>query len=208
MRILHVNTGRVRTRTNAKGGEEGTGIDKQAVTGPVTLGISGLDGDESAWRCREVGDTALHGFAVEAYAGLEAQLGHVLPRPSFGENLLFGGYTDADARIGDLLSIGTALVMVNQPVPRCTWPGVLTGVKALGPLAMKLGMPGWYMHVVRAGLVTAGDAVELVERGDEAWTVARLNALLRDKRPDPAALVDALAHPVLAERFKKELKPG
>lgn len=208
MRILQVNIGRVQTRTNAKGRPEGTGIGKLSVTGPVSLGPSGLDGDESAYRSRAAGDTALHGFAVESYEALETRLGGPLPRPGFGENLLFQGYGDADARIGDLLAIGTALVMVNQPVPRCGWPGVLTGVKALGPLAMKAGTPGWYMQVMRPGVVAAGDRVELVERGDSGWTIARLNALLLDKRPDPAQLADALSLPCLAERFKKELRPA
>lgn len=206
MRLLQVNIGQVIPRTNAKGREEGTGIGKQPVAGPVTLGPGGLEGDESAYRSRKEGDTALHGFASESYTALEASLGRAIPRPSFGENLLFEAYTDAEARIGDLLSIGTALVMVNQPVPRCSWPGVLTGVKALGPLAMKAGTPGWYMQVVRPGVIMAGDGVTLVERGDAAWTVARLNSLLLDKRPDPALLADALAHPALAERFKKELR--
>ncbi|MBJ7414525.1 MAG: MOSC domain-containing protein [Niveispirillum sp.] len=206
MQILQVNIGRVIPRTNAKGREEGTGIGKQPVTGPVTLGPSGLDGDESAYRSRKDGDTALHGFASESYEALEASFGRSIQRPGFGENLLFEGYTDAEARIGDVLAIGTAQVMVNQPVPRCSWPGVLTGVKALGTLAMKAGTPGWYMGVVRPGTLAAGDGVTLVERGDAAWTVARLNALMLDKRPDPVLLADALAHPALAERFKKELR--
>ncbi|MFV3130642.1 MOSC domain-containing protein [Niveispirillum sp. KHB5.9] len=206
MRILQVNVGRVAIRTNAKGQEEGTGIGKQSVTGPVVLGLSGLEGDESAYRSRDMGDTALHGFASESYAGLEAVLGRALPRPSFGENLLFEGYRDAEVRIGDLLSIGTALVMVNQPVPRCTWPGVLTGVNALGAQAMKAGTPGWYLNVVQSGVIAAGDGLELVERGDAGWTVAGLNALLLAKKPDPAMLADALAHPLLADRFKVELR--
>ncbi|WP_165772133.1 MOSC domain-containing protein [Niveispirillum lacus] len=206
MRLLQVNVGRVQTRTNARGREETTGIGKHPVTGPVGVGPAGLDGDESAYRSRDIGDTALHGFAVESYAALESRFGQALPRPAFGENLLFAGYGDADARIGDVLAIGTALVMVNQPVPRCGWPGVLTGVKALGPQAMKAGTPGWYMQVVRAGIVAAGDAVDLVQRGDAAWTVARLNALLLNKHPDPAVVAAALAHPILADRFKKELR--
>jgi MOSC domain-containing protein YiiM len=206
MRILQVNIGQVIPRTNAKGREEGTGIGKQPVTGPVTLGPKGLEGDESAYRSRDAGDTALHGFACESYQALETSLGHALPRPGFGENLLFQGYTDADACIGDLLAIGTALVMVNQPVPRCTWPGVLTGVKALGPLAMKAGMPGWYMAVVQPGVIAAGDDVRLVERGDAAWTIARLNGLLLNRRTETAAVTIALTLPALAERFKKELR--
>ena len=206
MRLLQVNIGQVIPRTKAKGREEGTGIGKQPVAGPIRLDPTGLEGDESAYRSRKEGDTALHGFAFESYTALEASLGQAIPRPGFGENLLFEAYTDAEARIGDLLSIGTALVMVNQSVPRCSWPGVLTGVKALGPLAMKAGTPGWYMHVVRPGVIMAGDGVTLVERGDAAWTVARLNALLLDKQPDPALLADALTHPALAERFKKELR--
>jgi len=206
MRILQVNIGQVIPRTNAKGREEGTGIGKQPVTGPVTLGPKGLEGDESAYRSRDAGDTALHGFACESYQALEASLGHALPRPGFGENLLFQGYTDADARIGDVLAIGTCLVMVNQPVPRCTWPGVLSGVKALGPLAMKAGTPGWYMTVVRPGVIAAGEDVRLVERGDPAWTVARLNGLLLNRRTETAAVTIALTLPALAERFKKELR--
>lgn len=206
MRILQVSVGRVQSRINAKGRWEGTGIGKQPVAGPVAVDRSGLRGDESAYRSRERGDTALHGFAAESYRALESALGMTLPRPAFGENLLFEAYVDADVRIGDVLGIGTALVVVNQPVPRCSWPGTATGVKALGPRAMKADTPGWYMHVARPGSIQAGDMVTLVERGEAGFSIARLNALLRDKNPDPAFLAAALAHPALAERFKAELR--
>lgn len=205
MRIIQINAGRTQVRTSAKGREEATGIGKQPVSGPIHVGPRGLDGDESAYRNRADGDTAVHGFASESYDLLAAELGESVSMPAFGENLLFEDYRECDARIGDLLAIGTALLRVNQPVPRCTWPGVVSGVKALGPRAMKLGVPGWYMAVERAGVMQAGDQVVLVERGDANWTIRRLNALLLDKSPDPAMIADALAQPALAERFKAEL---
>lgn len=206
MRIIQINAGRTLVRMNAKGRDEATGIGKLPVVGAIHVGPSGLDGDESAYRDRADGDTAVHGFASESYDILAAVLGKPVPTPAFGENLLFECYRECDARIGDLLSIGTVLLRVNQPVPRCTWPGVVSGVKALGSRAMKLGVPGWYMAVERSGVLQAGDKVIQLERGDADWTIARLTALLLNKSPDPAIVADALAHPGLAERFKAELR--
>jgi len=205
-RILSVHTGRIETRLDARGREDTTAIGKQPVDGPVRIGPKGLEGDESNYRSRETGDTAVHIFSRETYAHLSTLAGRPLAPPCFGENLLVEGYPDAEVRVGDVVRAGTALLRVNQPCIRCSWPGVQGGEKRLGKWAMQAGMPGFYLDVLEPGLVAAGDALEVVSRGPEGWTISRLTALLLNKTPDPAERAAALALPELAERWKEELR--
>lgn len=205
-RVVSVNVGRVATRTTAKGREAETGIGKQPVPGPVAIGPGGLEGDESAYRSRALGDTAVHIFCLESYDRF-LELGAVdVPIPSFGENLTVEGYLETEARVGDVIRVGTALLKVNQPVVRCSWPTVVSGEKRISKWATQEGRTGFYLDMVEPGVVRAGDALEIVRRGPEGWTIARLNALFTDKTPARAEMDAALALPELADRWKDELR--
>lgn len=205
-RILSVNIGKVAPRLSAKGREDTTGIGKQPVAGPVRIGPKGLEGDESNYRSRELGDTAVHIYCAESYEELNRLAGRPLPVPCFGENLTVEGYTEREARVGDVIRAGTALLRVNQPVIRCSWPTVQSGEPRLTRWATKGGFTGFYLDVVEPGMVQAGDGVEIISRGPEAWTIAAINAIYNAKPPVPADLDAALALPELAERFKAEIR--
>ncbi|HYE50292.1 MAG TPA: MOSC domain-containing protein [Azospirillaceae bacterium] len=201
--LLSLNTGAV-GRLGLEKGQ--TGIAKRPAHGPLELTRTGLEGDASDYRPRDLGDTALHAFAIENYRRFQELAGRPFDVPTFGENLTLEGYTDEDARIGDVLRVGTARVRVTQPVVRCRWPGRLSGEPRLAKWAMAEARTGFFLEVLEPGTVAPGAPVSLVERGDAAWTVARLTRLLMDRRraaPDVAA---ALALPLLAERWKGELR--
>lgn len=59
------------------------------------------------------------------------------------------------------------------------------------------GRTGWYYRVLEEGEVAAGDALELVERPYGQWSVARLSAVLFDKRLEPELLRECLALPLV-----------
>ncbi|HYC03800.1 MAG TPA: MOSC domain-containing protein [Azospirillaceae bacterium] len=201
--LLSLNIGTLGRLDPGKGE---TGIVKRPVAGPVRVTRTGIVGDESAYRPRDLGDTALHGFAIEGYRRFEGLAGRSFDVPTFGENLTLQGYTDEDARIGDVLRLGTALVRVCQPVVRCKWPGRLSGEPRLAKWTMREAHTGFYLEVLEEGSVEAGVTLELVERGDPAWTVARLTRLLMDKQRAGAEVAEALSLPGLADRWKEELR--
>lgn len=205
-RILSVSTGRVEPRLTRKGNEGRTGIGNRPVDGPVRIGRFGLEGDESAYRSRELGDTAVHIFCAESYARFRELAGRELPVPSFGENLTVEGYTEREACVGDVIRVGTALLRVNQPVIRCSWPTVQSGEPRLTRWATQEGLTGFYLDVVQEGVVQAGDVLEIVSRGPADWTVAAVNAVYYAKPAVRADVDAALALPELADRFKADLR--
>lgn len=205
-RILSVHVGRVADLVTAKGKPGRSGIRKRPVEGPVAVTRAGLDGDESAYRSRDLGDTAVHLFAVESYARFRGMGAADLPVPSFGENLTTEGYTEADARPGDVLRAGSVTLRVTQPVVRCSWPTVVSGEKRLIRWATREGLTGLYLEVMEPGSLAAGDELRLIGRGPDGWTVARLNALIAANEPDRAEADAALALPDLADRWKQSLR--
>ncbi|QJE73083.1 MOSC domain-containing protein [Aerophototrophica crusticola] len=208
MRVVGVYAGKVQTRLSSNGKPGDTGIAKAPVDGPVRVGPRGLEGDESAYRARDLGDTAVHAFCRESYAqfGALAGDGRQFPIPSFGENLSVEGYTEAEARVGDVLRVGTVLLRVNQPVVRCRWPTTVSGEPRISKWATQQGLTGWYMDVLEPGTLQAGDAIELVERGPEGWTILALNRILYAKPKVDADVRAALALPELADRWKEDLR--
>lgn len=205
-RVVSVNVGQVAIRTSTRGQKKETGIGKQPVTGLVRIGPEGLEGDGSAYRSRDLGDTAVHIFCLESYDRFQ-ELGAVgVPVPSFGENLTVAGYRETEARVGDVIRVGTALLKVNQPVVRCSWPTVVSGEKRISRWATQEGLTGFYLDVVQPGFVAAGDVLEIVHRGPAGWTIARLNALILDRNADRTELETVLSLPELADRWKGELR--
>ena len=168
-RVLSVNVGRERPIA-AKGGT--SGIDKRPVAGPVAVrapgpkgtGGSGLVGDH-------ISDTANHGGddqAVYAYAreDLDAwvvELGRPLPDGTFGENLTTTGVDVTGAVIGETWAVGTALLQVSCPRMPCVTFAVRLGEVGWLRRFTAARVPGAYLRVLEPGLVSAGDAVRVVD---------------------------------------------
>jgi MOSC domain-containing protein YiiM len=205
-RVLSVNVGPVAERQTARGSIGQTGISKQPISGPVHVERTGLAGDSSAWRSRDLGDTAVHAWCLESYERLNSRIGRTLPLPCFGENLTIAGYTEDDAQVGDIIRIGTTLLQVNQPVVRCSWPGVLAAEPRLARMVTQAGLTGFYLTVLEPGLVQAGDSLTVLQRAENSMSIAALNRLLNSRPPDPATARAALALPDLAERWKVSLR--
>jgi MOSC domain-containing protein YiiM len=207
MRVSSVNVGAVATRENARGKQGRTGIGKRPVAGAVQVVRSGLAGDGSAYRSRALGDTAVHAFCRETYDAVAQLRGRPLPMPCFGENLTIEGYSEREARVGDVLRIGSVTLHVNQPVVRCSWPGVVAGEPKLLKWLRNLHGGGFYLDVREPGVLAAGQEISLLERGeDPALTIAQLNQLLGGPVRDPGLIDAVLASRCLAERWKASLR--
>jgi MOSC domain-containing protein YiiM len=57
---------------------------------------------------------------------------------------------------------------------------------------------GWYLRVVEAGDLGAGDRIEVIERQEKGWTVRRFAALIALKSIDAETLAEIVAMPGLA----------
>lgn len=132
---------------------------------------------------------------------------------AFGENLTVDGMTEATVCLGDHWAIGGCVLRISEPRGPCAtltrrWmrPALLGDVK-------RTAAAGWYNAVVQEGPVAVGDAVRLVERVQQDWTMARVFHLLEGRsaaRADLLALHDAqFTHEALRERLARRLAtPG
>ncbi len=178
-RLLSINIG---TPVDAEwaGTLKRTAIIKHSIPGPVRVEPLGIEGDE-------VADTNDHGgiyqavyaFAREDIDAWVERLGQPIPNGQFGENLTTSGIDINESLIGERWRIGSTLLEVADVRIPCNvfknWMGLsgfddVAWVKRFTAEAR----PGPYLRVVEPGLITAGDAIEVVHRPDHDVTVSTM----------------------------------
>lgn len=128
---------------------------------------------------------------------------------AFGENLTVEGLDERNVFLGDLWRIGGCVLRVTEPRGPCAtltrrWirPTLLSEVQSTAAA-------GWYNAVDTAGDVRTGDAVTLVQRTQDEWSVERVFHLLEGRvvsRAELQALIDApCAQLALRARLTKRL---
>jgi ferredoxin-NADP reductase/MOSC domain-containing protein YiiM/ferredoxin len=198
-RLVSVNVGMPRD-VEWEGRTVHTGIWKEPVEGPRTVRRLNVDGDGQ-------GDLVGHGgvnravfvYQIESYRYWERFLKRdEFAYGEFGENFTVQGLADAEVCIGDRYRIGTALFEISQPRVTCYRVGIRTDEPRMPSLLVGHHRPGFYLRVLEEGEVQAGDVVKRVARGQEAMSVAEIDALLylpnRRRRDLARALsIDALS---------------
>ncbi len=178
-------------------GAETSAIQKRPQEGPVQIHAEGLAPDEQADRSVHGGpEMALHLYPLDHHAWWREMIGDhpVLAEPGgFGSNLAVAGLTEDMVYIGDRFRLGTALVEISQPRQPCWKIEHRFGHKGMVARIVASGRCGWYFRVLEPGEVAAGDSLERIAIGEDAWSVARVfRALVAGKgsREDFAALAD------------------
>jgi MOSC domain-containing protein YiiM len=107
----------------------------------------------------------------------------------FAENFTISGQSELTVCIGDIYGVGAAVVQVSQPRGPCYKISYRWKRPDLLGRCEKNGRHGWYLRVLQEGVVEAGQAVELLERPNPAWSVRRAADvyLARRKRVEEAA---------------------
>jgi len=176
-------------------------IDKQPRHGQLKLSTLGLSGDEQGdLRIHGGVEKAIHHYPLEHYALWADELGAhpLLAQPgAFGENFSTTGWSEHDVCLGDRIQVGTALLEVSQGRMPCWKLSDRFAVPQLALRVQQSGRTGWYYRVLEEGLVSAGDNLQMVERPFADWSLARLSAVLFDKRVEPALLRECLALPLV-----------
>ncbi len=168
---------------------------KEPVDGPLRLGRLGLAGDGQADMLNHGGpDKAILVYAASHYPLWAQELGlESMPHGGFGENLTVGGQAEGDVCIGDLLAIGPARVQVTQPRQPCWKLARRWRLKDLTARVVANGRCGWYLRVLEGADLEAGLPIEVLERPNPDWTVARAADLYHHRKNDReghAALAD------------------
>jgi len=157
-----------------------TGIFKEPVGGRVMLRRLNLDGDGQADLINHGGPhRAAYAYTVENYDHWRRELGRDdLAFGQFGENFTVRGMPEGEVRVGDVFSVGGALVEVSQPRPPCFKLGIKMGLPTFPKLFLASGRVGFYLRVLEEGKVGAGDEFAFEEGDPGGMPVREVSRLL------------------------------
>ncbi len=184
-----------------------SGICKRPVDVPLRLTDTGFEGDG-------VGDTKHHGgrdkavcvYSLDHYPYWENVLERMLQPPVFGENLSVSHLSEDDVCVGDIFTVGTALVQVSQPRQPCKTLSALHGRNDMARLVVNSGRTGFYFRVLEEGTVKKGDALILREKDLHGVTLSYANRIFHHERKNCEGIMNILAVPALSESWKKSFR--
>jgi ferredoxin-NADP reductase/MOSC domain-containing protein YiiM/ferredoxin len=202
-RLLSVNVGMPHD-VEWEGRVVRTGIWKHPIEGRRMVRRLNIDGDGQ-------GDLQGHGglnrsvfvYQIESYRYWERFLDRDdFNYGQFGENFTVEGLADDDVCVGDRYRIGSALFEVSQPRVTCYRVGIRMNEPRMPSLLVAHHRPGFYLRVLEEGEVEAGDAIERIERGAEAMTIAEIDGLLYLPNRARRDLIRALRIPALSKGWQ------
>ena len=207
MRLVSVNVGGPR-EVEWRGKSVRTSIFKQPVQGPVRVQRLNLAGDEQSDLSVHGGvEKAVYAYPCEHYAYWRDQLpGVALPWGAFGENLTTEGLDEDEVRIGDRLGIGSAELLVTQPRVPCYKLGVRLGRPDVVKRFLRSGRSGFYLAVLREGLIAAGDPIRVLPSEAPSLAVAEVARLHAEERGDPELLRRASELGALSEGWRAQFR--
>lgn len=206
MRVEAVFVGQPETRTD----EQGTwrsAIFRQPVSGLIKVGRRGLAGDQ-------VADTDNHGSADQAiscqpldhYAFWNEFYGVDSFGPgSVGENWTLGGADEQEICAGDVVQVGSARVQVAGPRFPCTKQDRKLNLPGFQKQIVANLRTGFYLRVLKPGVMQAGDEWVLEERPNPELTIYRLNEHIHHNF-DPVLAMQWLDVPELSSNWKRILQ--
>ena len=204
--------------------EQMSAIDKSPITAPVTVNFMGLTTDEQADRRHHGGPLkAVHQLATATYEKVNAEFGLQVRVGTLGENLTteaVNSLPDMDEStvcIGDVYhygDIGTSdsvQLRIVQPRRPCykinDQIGQFTKVPNIASGITKQGISGWYLEVVRDGMIDIDLPVYLIERPYPFANLEKLWQLSNSKEKFAADIIEPwLAIDCLEDSWKTVLQ--
>lgn len=148
-------------------------IYKHPVTGPIMVRSRNLDGDQQAdLKVHGGPDKAVYCYPAEHYAAWSGELGRPLDFGYFGENVTLSGLSERALHIGDVLSIGEAVLQVSQPRLPCFKLGIKFGDQRFVARFRQSRRCGFYCRVLQEGMIESAQSIEIVERAESHLTIA------------------------------------
>ena len=120
---------------------------------------------------------ALHQYSQSAYKRLASAFPNAplaIHLGTIGENISAPNMTEKDVFIGDLYSIGEAVLKVVSPRAPCAKINHRYGIRNIDLYVAKHDITGWYFSVEQEGRISVNDDIELVHRERTALSVAQI----------------------------------
>ncbi|OBR64400.1 cytoplasmic protein [Paenibacillus oryzae] len=203
--VLSLNIG-LPAQMPFKGKEVSTGIFKKPVQGPLFLSRLNFEGDGQADTVHHGGaDKAVCVYPYEHYAYWERELDIKLEPGAFGENVTLDGLREDDVHIGDIFSLGEAVVQISQPRQPCFKLALRYGVPEMPVKVQETGYTGFYFRVLKEGKVERLDKLTRTQRHPHGISVSEANRLMHVDKNDPDAARAMLQVEELSESWRKTL---
>lgn len=205
MRIVSVNVGGLQQLQNRRGDAFYSGIYKSPVSGPVSVGFSGVIGDAQGDLKNHGGpDNAVYVYSADHYAAWRREEKRDDLHPGFfGENLTVAALHEKDVRIGDLYRAGHVLVEVTQPRLPCATLGLRFGDKDFPDRFQASLRTGMYLRVLKEGVVQAGDEFQRERPGTVPLLEAVETIALGNNTPERLARLKAES--ALSKRWREKI---
>jgi MOSC domain-containing protein YiiM len=197
IRLETISTGRVKplwVRDSNELRSVMSGIDKRPVSTAsqptaIEVSASGICGDEQADHLAHGGiEKALYVYPQEHYSHWTALLSLHRIRPIhlehgyFGENLTISGLLEDQVYIGDRFLMGCIECAVTKLREPCYKFTAKTGFPRAAKEMLQTTKSGWYLRVMQAGFIQAGDEITVIAGPRHTSIAAQNRALLQSLR--------------------------
>jgi len=182
-------------------------IFKSPIDHPVRLGLINLEGDSQGDRKVHGGvDRSVNVYPAEHYPYWRSELGLPdLAYSVFGENFTTIGQTENSVCIGDIYTVGEAVVQVTQPRLPCWKLARRFHIKDLAVRWRVTGRVGWHLRTLQEGAVSPNQEMVLEERPHPEWTIERAFAVIVNSKKDRASALSLAACPALSDYQRRAL---
>ena len=148
----------------------------------------GIQGDEQADLSVHGGlEKAVYVYPAEHYAFWNELLSRETKKPTallhgaLGENFTIEGLLETEVFVGDKLVIGELQFAVTKLREPCFKFNAALGYKGAAKAMVQSGYSGWYLRVLKTGMVSAGEKIQLIP-GPRDTSIAQQNRNLLAKR--------------------------
>lgn len=184
-----------------------SGIFKDSVAGPVSVGELGLEGDVQVNRKYHGGaDQAVYLYARDDYSFWEQELGRQLALGCLGDNLTVDSWEGVELCIGDRIRIRDVVLEVSGPRVPCATLAAALEVPTLVKKFNAAERIGCYCRVLQTGTVEAGMAVSYASLG--GIPLVEVFRMLNARQSPAEGVQEALRWPVarrVREAFEARL---
>lgn len=192
-----------------KGKELITGICKQRIA-EAYLSFDGFHQDDVADKKHHGGpDRAVCMYPFEHYAQWNEEFECTLPLAAFGENITAAGMTEAEVCIGDIYTLGDAIIQVTQGRIPCSTIDQRLGYPAMKGM-IQTGFTGYLCRVLKEGLVRSDAQITLHTKDPHGVTVLEANTTYFHNPKEINGIRRVLAIEALADdwrdKFQKRLE--
>jgi len=204
--LVSVNVGLPR-RVETPRGPVMTAIFKSPTDRRLRVEPHNLEGDRQADLSVHGGaNKAIYAYPAEHYPSWADELGRSdLEHGQFGENLTTRGLLEHEVGVGDVFSVGSAVLRVSQPRAPCFKLGIRMGDRTFVKTFLQSGRPGFYFRIVESGELGVGDEVARIDRGLTGVTVREVWELSYGGGTDRERMKLALEIPTLGDEWRKPM---